>query len=52
VTVKKGDPIKARERLGLAGQSGDAERPELHFEIRRGDEAVDPAPLLRLRKEG
>lgn len=48
VTVKAGDAVKAGERVGLGGQEGAAERPELHFEIRRGDKPVDPAPLLRL----
>ena len=46
ITVKRGDSVKAGERIGLAGQTGDAKRPELHFEIRRGDTPVDPAPLL------
>lgn len=46
VTVKKGDPIKAGERLGIGGMAGAATRPEVHFEIRRGDKPVDPAPLL------
>ncbi|OYW45631.1 MAG: hypothetical protein B7Z08_05210 [Sphingomonadales bacterium 32-68-7] len=48
VTVRKGDPVRAGERVGLGGDAGDATRPELHFEIRRGDRPVDPAPLLRL----
>ncbi|MEO6042162.1 MAG: M23 family metallopeptidase [Croceibacterium sp.] len=46
VTVKTGDTVRAGERIGLAGQGGEATRPELHFEIRRGDRPVDPAPLL------
>ncbi|RKF21267.1 M23 family metallopeptidase [Altericroceibacterium spongiae] len=49
ITVKKGDPITTGERLGLAGQAGDADRPELHFEIRHDGEAVDPAPFLGLK---
>ena len=52
ITVKVGDVIKAGERVGLAGQTGDAERPELHFEIRHDAQAVDPAPLLRLAEGG
>lgn len=47
VTVKQGDPIKAGERLGIGGKAGNATEPELHFEIRRGNKPVDPAPLLR-----
>lgn len=52
VTVKEGVTIKAGERLGLGGQTGDAERPELHFEIRRGERPVDPTPLLRPAQGG
>jgi murein DD-endopeptidase MepM/ murein hydrolase activator NlpD len=47
ITVKIGARVKAGERIGLAGQTGDARRPELHFEIRRGTDPVDPAPLLK-----
>lgn len=49
VTVKKGDPVRRGERVGLGGQSGDAKEPELHFEIRRDGEPVDPAPLLGMK---
>lgn len=51
ITVSKGDTVTAGERIGLGGQAGDAERPELHFEIRHGGEPVDPAPLLRLDRD-
>jgi murein DD-endopeptidase MepM/ murein hydrolase activator NlpD len=47
ITVKVGARVKAGERIGLAGQTGDAQRPELHFEIRRGADPVDPSPLLK-----
>lgn len=46
VTVKTGDSVRAGERIGRAGHSGDAPRPQLHFEVRRGDKPVDPASLL------
>jgi murein DD-endopeptidase MepM/ murein hydrolase activator NlpD len=46
VTVKKGDTVRTGERIGLTGRSGEAGRPQVHFEIRRGDKPVDPAPLL------
>lgn len=49
VTVKKGDPVRSGERVGLGGQSGDAKEPELHFEIRRDGQPVDPAPLLGVK---
>lgn len=51
ITVAKGDTVTAGERIGLGGQAGGAERPELHFEISHGGEPVDPAPLLRLGRD-
>lgn len=46
VTVKEGDKVKAGERVGRIGDSGMATRDELHFELRRNNRPVDPAPLL------
>lgn len=46
ITVKKGDVVKAGERIGLAGEAGKATRPELHFEIRHNGEDVDPESKL------
>lgn len=52
VTVKPGDVVKTGERIGIAGDAGDAERPELHFEIRHDGEPVDPATKLPARRAG
>lgn len=49
VTVKRGEQVRAGERIGLAGDAGEAQRPELHFEIRKNQKPVDPAPLLGIR---
>lgn len=49
VTVKRGASVRAGERIGLAGDAGEAKRPELHFEIRQNQKPVDPAPLLGLK---
>ena len=46
MTVKKGETVKARERIGLVGHSGKATADELHFELRRANKPVDPADLL------
>lgn len=46
VTVKEGDPVKAGERVGLVGETGLAEEPQLHFEVRRNKLAQDPARYL------
>jgi murein DD-endopeptidase MepM/ murein hydrolase activator NlpD len=46
ITVREGDRVKATERVGLVGHTGQASRDELHFEMRRDNRPVDPAPLL------
>ena len=46
ITVKKGDVVKAGERIGIAGDAGIATRPELHFEIRKNGKDIDPASKL------
>ena len=52
VTVKRGEQVRVGERIGLAGDAGDADRPEVHFEIRKDKKPVDPAPLLGLDTGG
>ena len=46
ITVTRGDRVLKGQVIGYAGDTGDVVRPQLHFEIRRGIEPVDPAPLL------
>jgi murein DD-endopeptidase MepM/ murein hydrolase activator NlpD len=49
-TVREGERVRAGERLGLVGHTGKATQDELHFEVRRDNRPVDPAPLLPERK--
>ncbi len=49
ITVKKGESVKQGERIGLAGQSGVATYPELHFEIRKDGKPVNPKGRLSSR---
>lgn len=51
ITVKKGDVVKAGERIGIAGDAGKATRPELHFEIRHDGKDIDPASKLPPRSK-
>ncbi|MDQ1156617.1 lipoprotein NlpD [Sphingomonas sp. SORGH_AS 950] len=44
--VQRGQSVKRGQTLALSGQSGFAERPELHFELRRGRTPVDPLSQL------
>ncbi|WP_246164177.1 LysM peptidoglycan-binding domain-containing M23 family metallopeptidase [Blastochloris sulfoviridis] len=46
VMVKRGDSVKRGQSIARAGQSGSVTSPQLHFEVRRGSNPVDPVPLL------
>jgi murein DD-endopeptidase MepM/ murein hydrolase activator NlpD len=44
--VKRGDQIKRGEVIAKSGQSGNADAPQLHFEVRKGSAPVDPMQFL------
>ena len=44
--VNKGDNVRQGQTIALVGSTGDVDRPQLHFEIRKGDHAVDPGRYL------
>ncbi|MES2753472.1 MAG: M23 family metallopeptidase [Pseudomonadota bacterium] len=44
--VQRGQAVKRGDTIALSGDSGFADRPELHFELRKGRTAVDPASQL------
>lgn len=44
--VKRGDSIKRGQVIAKSGQTGEVSSPQLHFEIRKGSTAVDPAQFL------
>ncbi|MEO1045404.1 MAG: LysM peptidoglycan-binding domain-containing M23 family metallopeptidase [Pseudomonadota bacterium] len=46
ILVKRGQQVKAGDVLGLAGDTGLATRPQLHFELRRDRKPVDPLTRL------
>ncbi len=46
LTVQRGQSVKRGQTLALSGQTGFADRPELHFELRRGRQPVDPLSQL------
>ena len=41
--VKRGDTVRRGQIIAKAGQSGNVNSPQLHFEIRKGSTAVDPS---------
>jgi murein DD-endopeptidase MepM/ murein hydrolase activator NlpD len=46
IKVKTGDTVRRGQVIAKSGQSGSANAPQLHFEIRKGATAVDPAKYL------
>ena len=49
--VRAGEKVGAGQRIGRAGKRGTATGTHLHFELRRGGVAIDPAPHLWLASE-
>lgn len=48
VGVKVGDQVTAGQALGNVGSTGLSDGPHLHFEVRKGDQAIDPTAVLPL----
>ncbi|MFY8106522.1 MAG: peptidoglycan DD-metalloendopeptidase family protein [Elstera sp.] len=44
--VNRGDTIRRGQVIARVGQSGNVSTPQLHFEIRKGTQAVDPEQYL------
>lgn len=47
--VQRGQSVKKGQMIALSGNSGFADRPELHFELRQGRMPVDPLARLPAR---
>lgn len=46
LAVSKNDIVKRGQKIAVVGATGKVDRPQLHFEIRRGDKPVDPESYL------
>ena len=42
IDVKRGDSVKRGQTIAKSGQSGNVASPQLHFELRKGSQPVDP----------
>jgi len=46
VLVKKGDVVSRGQTIGTVGSSGHVGSPQLHFEVRKGRDVLDPQRIL------
>ncbi|MEZ5926732.1 MAG: LysM peptidoglycan-binding domain-containing M23 family metallopeptidase [Hyphomicrobiaceae bacterium] len=46
ITVKRGDTVSRGQVIARAGKTGDVDQPQLHFELRKGSQPVDPLPHM------
>jgi murein DD-endopeptidase MepM/ murein hydrolase activator NlpD len=44
--VKRGEHVKRGQVIAKSGQTGNVTSPQLHFEIRKGQNPVDPVAHL------
>lgn len=45
--VGKGDQVRRGQQIATVGTSGNVTQPQLHFELRKGTEAVNPADHIK-----
>ena len=46
ISVKRGDQVTRGQTIARSGQSGNVGSPQLHFELRKGSQPVDPTSYL------
>lgn len=44
--VKAGDRVKQGQKVAEVGSTGNVDRPQLHFELRKGTRAINPKSLI------
>ncbi len=44
--IKNGSKVKRGQAIGTVGSTGNVKSPQLHFEIRKGRNAINPTSLL------
>jgi murein DD-endopeptidase MepM/ murein hydrolase activator NlpD len=44
--VARGDEVNQGQPIALVGRTGNVDSPQVHFEVRKGTQAMDPMPYL------
>ena len=52
ILVRRGDKVRRGQTIGRVGSTGNVASPQLHFEVRKGTQAVDPTRLLARQTAG
>ncbi len=47
LSVRRGVKVTVGQQIGTVGQTGKVDKPQLHFEIRKGAKAYDPSAYLK-----
>lgn len=47
MNVKRGTKVSVGQKIGTVGETGKVDRPQLHFEIRKGTKAYNPVAHLK-----
>lgn len=47
MSVKRGNTVSVGQSIGKIGMTGKVDKPQLHFEIRKGTKAYDPVAYLK-----
>ncbi len=47
ILVKPGDRVTRSQLIGLMGSTGTSTGTHLHYEIRKNNQAISPAPYLK-----
>ncbi len=47
--VKRGDTVKQGQAIATVGRTGNVDTPQLHFEVRKGTQAMNPMEFLASR---
>lgn len=46
IMINRGQTVKAGQTIGTVGSTGSVDSPQLHFEVRRGTEALNPTRYM------